>query len=517
MCMKRRLIIVALALAETLSANAQYTFQSITVAGSGSSSKATTILTWGPYGTREMCEQKRREVEIANSWSEPILGGRIESKTRTTPCSGPGGSTGSVDVLGISKGSSFYSTNPVNEINDWSNDDMDRMLALNPNFANASATELSMGSPEADRARNQARESVFVLDTSKPFRSLNIGKEGEYLTSSPDLDMFESIWQMEKKSRGIPYETVEEYKKHRLEEALSLISKLQSLFNMNADDLVTNLSVIETNLRIALQGCEEDYKKQSDMLEKILQLAEYKVEYKNIMLMDYMDKHPQNPDPKGADWEKLGTWLAKVVPTPWMKEYQEKYGEWDKKYLEGREKELIETYGVSKQDIEALKLNIDNDTFIADIASATSGLFGGARDANQLMWIYNDKSKSFIDGFLKTGKEMIPMVVVATDWAKVKDYESQRDLIKKKKEELDNEYRTIKSNLEEKKGKANALSYLLDVTVHNNIESSSKMSRKEQLNLANRIGEAIESVHEYSDINNSNRRREGTFIEYRGK
>ena len=120
--MKKLLLLASLALANNMFVNAQYTFKSITVAGSGSSSKATTILTWGPYNTKELCEQKRREVEIANSWRDPILGGSIESKTRTTPCSGSGGSVGSVNVNGISKGTSFYSTNGSNEIRDWSND-----------------------------------------------------------------------------------------------------------------------------------------------------------------------------------------------------------------------------------------------------------------------------------------------------------------------------------------------------------------------------------------------------------
>lgn len=515
--MNRLLCLVTIALAGNLSANAQFTFQSITVAGSGSSSKTTTILTWGPYNSLEECNRKKIEVETANSWSEPILGGRIEAKTRTLPCVGPGGmsSVGSADIHGPSRGSSFHSVNGANEINDWSNDDMERMLALNPDFAKASNIELSMGSPETDRLRNQARESAFVLDATMPFRSLNVGKDGQIITHSNDLYITDTDWLFIKSTKKLPFETIEEYKNHKLAEAISLISQMQNVFHMSIDELASNLSVVEMNLRKALQGCEGDYNNQSEILEKILQLAEYRVEYKNIMMMDYMDKHPQNPDPKGGDWEKLGTWLAKVVPTPWMKEYQEKYGEWDKKYLEGREKELIETYGISKTDIEAMKMNINNDTFIADIASATSGLLGGVKDANQLMWIYDEKSKNFIDGFLKKAKDAIPMVVVAADWAKTRDYESQRNLIKEEKEKLEKEYTEIKNNIEQQMGKADALSYLVDVVTHYNTDSSKEMSKKEQLNLANRIGTALENYYKLTETD-SIKRKEGSYIEYRG-
>lgn len=316
--------------------------------------------------------------------------------------------------------------------------------------------------------------------------------------------------------KKIPYESIEEYKDHQLEEALSLICKLQNLFNMSIDELVSNLSVIDMNLRIALQGCEDDYKNQREMLEKILQLAEYKVEYKNIMMMEYMDKHPQNPDPHGADWEKLGTWLAKVVPTPWMKEYQEKYGNWDKKYLEGREKELIETYGISKTDIEAMKQNMDNDTFIADIASATSSLLGGAKKANQLMWIYDKKSQGFIADVLGNAKDVLPMVVVATDWIKARDYESQRNLVKEEKENLDKGYAETKNNIKKQIDMTNALNNLVDIVTHYNSGNSKDMSKKEQLNLANRIGKILENFREVNEAGNSTKRLERTYIEYQG-
>lgn len=444
-----------------------------------------------------------RNMIISQSYSY----GNCRVRFNVSPCTGCLGSlSNEANIIAIGQGRSFFSTNSTNEIQNWSEDNMERMLALNP--------EYKYEEPSYVQTNDAQFNNALVIDTSKPFRSLNVGEDGQINTHSNDLNGADVDWQFIKATKKLPYESVEEYKDHRLEEAISFISKMRNLFNLSIDELVSNLSVIDMNLRITLQGCKDDYKNQSEMLEKILQLAEYKVEYKNIMMMDYMDKHPQNPDPHGAGWEKLGTWLAKVVPTPWMKEYQEKYGDWDKKYLEGREKELIETYGISKTDVEALKMNLDNDTFIADIASATSGLLEGAKYANQLMWIYDEKSKDFINGFLKKSKDVIPMVVVASDWIKTRDYESQRNLIKKEKEKLDKDYTDTKNNIEKQIEKTKALSYLVDIVSNYSSDGSTEMSKKDQLDLANKIGASLESLREFTEADNSIKRKEGSYIEY---
>ena len=49
-------------------------------------------------------------------------------------CGGCVGTAGAVDVKGVGKGTSFYSVNGANEINDWSNDYMEQMLALNQKY-----------------------------------------------------------------------------------------------------------------------------------------------------------------------------------------------------------------------------------------------------------------------------------------------------------------------------------------------------------------------------------------------
>lgn len=167
----KKLLFVSVALAVIKSANAQYTFQSITVAGSGPSAKATTILTWGPFQTLQECNNARIRVEKANTWSEPILGGRIEAKTKAGPCSPPGGSSiGSPDVHGLSKGTSFYSTNAANEIQNWSEDQTSLRTGLDNEFQGEANSSLSTGDSDFDNARTG-------IDPNKPFMSINMRDE----------------------------------------------------------------------------------------------------------------------------------------------------------------------------------------------------------------------------------------------------------------------------------------------------------------------------------------------------
>ena len=359
MSMKKLLCLITLALADCMSANAQYTFQSITVAGSGSSSKATTILTWGPYGTREMCEQKRREVEIANSWSEPILGGRIEAKTRTTPCSGPGGSIGSVDVLGVSKGSSFYSTNPVNEINDWSNDDMDRLLALNSDYKNSSPVELSMGDEKTDLARNRAREIAFVLDTNKPFRSLNVGEDGLINTHSADLSITNTDWQLIRSTKKLPYHTVEEFVEGTTQQYSSILDNILNFVNMP-------LSTFEYNLKQCAYDIEGWYNSESirlanelDNAEKLHDIANFMLQYKGYLAITYINGMSDNPT---------------AADNAAKKAFGKTRDELAYESIEKMENDLFEKYGMSSEDIARLKKEIDDENIVQNFVEKARGL-----------------------------------------------------------------------------------------------------------------------------------------------
>ena len=126
---------------------------------------------------RATCEQLRNHIMDYAQFHQ----GGCTVRVICSPCTGSGGAIGSVDVLGVSKGNSFYSTNGANEIRDWSNDDMERMLALNPDFS-YTTSELSMGTLETDRIRSQARDEAF-------FRPINASDDEKLLPYTDAISM----------------------------------------------------------------------------------------------------------------------------------------------------------------------------------------------------------------------------------------------------------------------------------------------------------------------------------------
>ena len=515
MSMKKLLCLITLALADCMSANAQYTFQSITVAGSGSSSKATTILTWGPYGTREMCEQKRREVEIANSWSEPILGGRIEAKTRTTPCSGPGGSIGSVDVLGVSKGSSFYSTNPVNEINDWSNDDMDRLLALNSDYKNSSPVELSMGDEKTDLARNRAREIAFVLDTNKPFRSLNVGEDGLINTHSADLSITNTDWQLIRSTKKLPYHTVEEFVEGTTQQYSSILDNILNFVNMP-------LSTFEYNLKQCAYDIEGWYNSESirlanelDNAEKLHDIANFMLQYKGYLAITYINGMSDNPT---------------AADNAAKKAFGKTRDELAYESIEKMEKELFEKYGMSSEDIAKLKKVIDDENKVQDYVSKAQGL--GLNDIAEkgVVAISEKMTNKGLNINLGGGELSISK---ALDMGVLLNNDIVLLGLSKEEKALDNYVQSIKNqqNLikEVRDKETQKIGDLLTIVENNTQEMKrgvSKMSQRDKLKWANNADDILGRVNSrkakdsyeiFPDRFRNMYIREGTFIEYRGE
>ena len=138
-----------------------------------------TIIKHGPYSSKAECEQNRLLDIAANTQSSYIggdgWGGLISINATATPCTGPGGGAiGNVDVLGVSKGSGFYSTNLVNEINDWSNDDMERMLALNPEYNIKDSKTVTTGDVAFDNLIENIHYSDEAFSGRMPRGNTNI-------------------------------------------------------------------------------------------------------------------------------------------------------------------------------------------------------------------------------------------------------------------------------------------------------------------------------------------------------
>lgn len=147
------------------------------------------------FPSKMECEQSRHNV-MSFSFNE----GNCKIRFIASPCTGSGGMSNDVDVLGVSKGSAFYSTNPVNEINDWSNDDMERMLAFDKNFKTFEPTSVSTGDPYFDNARNRAGSSLpYIGDgvykgipntpliEANNFGQANLNNVNRYLENSQGL------------------------------------------------------------------------------------------------------------------------------------------------------------------------------------------------------------------------------------------------------------------------------------------------------------------------------------------
>lgn len=126
------------------------------------------------YTTREECERFRAMGSVVSD-------GACKVRIITTPCKGPGGSSGT-NLLGPDKGSSFYSTNAANEIRDWAEDDVEKHLALDKNYS-------QLNNPWTVMTNDKEFDNVLNIDLNKPFRSLNIDEDGRNTEHSEDLSM----------------------------------------------------------------------------------------------------------------------------------------------------------------------------------------------------------------------------------------------------------------------------------------------------------------------------------------
>lgn len=125
------------------------------------------------WPTKQACEQQRRQIDgrsdsYTHTWKGHVY--TCGAKVVTTPCTGrsPMGS-GTANPYGVERGSSFYSVNPANENQDWSNDEIERRLALN------GLQEENVDAPlTSDADFNDALE----IDFSKPFVSLDLRRGG---------------------------------------------------------------------------------------------------------------------------------------------------------------------------------------------------------------------------------------------------------------------------------------------------------------------------------------------------
>lgn len=496
--MRKSLITVILALAGFLLANAQYTF---TISG-GFSGNCANVSGYkelnqqllqikgqaiGGFPDRASCEQVRAMINSIKSQAIMIIydarTGRVIDKKNyncsfslsTSPCTGRpfGGSAGEPNILGVGQGSSFSSTNSTYEIQDWSSDDMERMLALNPEFVNYSSSDLSTGDIEADMARSNAREAAFVIDPSKPFRSLNVGEDGQINTHSDDFDTFTSIWQMESKQRKLPDADVFAYRDRMIDNANKMLEDLLKRSDFTREELEGKILEWNNILNNFLLAETVRYRTEKDIIEKALALAQYKVEYKAILNLKYVD---------AIDEDNHATESAFIIVNGMTREQMYK------EELEQKEKALIEL-GLSEDDILRIKSQVERDAVVKDHVSTMSDVAEGVGKVNDFV-LGNDIINQIISGI----KEGATYGVLVNNLITIESYKIVSDAIGKRLEGLEQEHGRNESLVSEQLQKIKDIAHVLDVSSEQEQERAYSFGKNELLGWSIQIDNTMSRI-----------------------
>lgn len=464
--MKRSLLsVVFLALAGLIPANAQYTF-SLDVSWSGNCDGYTAQMNqaMGKYKsqsisgfpTRELCEQSRIMCEQILTHIAVAAGlktANCKISYTTTPCTGRpmAGTVGTLNALGVSQGTSFYSANSANEIQNWSSDDMERMLALDANRV----LEQEQFVPIVD---SKYKSALIELNGKTYFRSLNVDEQGGMLTGSSDLDTFEPVWQMEKKSRNLPDVDVYAYKDRITNEAEDMLSDLLNRVNMSREDLENKIPEWSYILNDFILDERNKYISSKSNLEKAYALAEYKVEYKAILNLKHID---------GVDEDRRDTENA----------YRMLYGktreQWYQEELQKKEKELI-SKGISIEDIKRIKKQTEKESIVKDHVSTLEGISEGIDKINE-GFVGNETISQIVSG-ISIGAASGVMI---NNHITIESYKIVANALKKELD--DSEQRHIKDEtyLKEQQDKIVDLAAMLKATHKKN--KSKEMDRAEAL------------------------------------
>lgn len=244
--MKQILLLTLVAFVGFMPSYAQYTF-SLNVSWSGNCSGYANQMNQAirsfksqainGFPTRELCEQTRAmchqelgHIELV--YYDVKTGKEIKRQATncklnvtTTPCTGRplAGGTGIVNALGVSQGTSFYSTNPAEEIWNWINDDMERIIAFDKNYQSMIRFKVLTGDPDFDDARTfvslNTNDEVSSMITSEYYHQYS-EEEWANIYEKQILDEF----QLEYKNKtGIDIKNILA-KENKTEEDLKILS-----------------------------------------------------------------------------------------------------------------------------------------------------------------------------------------------------------------------------------------------------------------------------------------------------
>lgn len=137
-----------------------------------------------------------------------------------------------------------------------------------------------------DEKRKNLREG-FVIDTDKPFRSLNVDETGSINTHSSDFNNVE--WNFIKSTQNLPDKNVNAYKFRMFTEATSLLNNILNKSNATREELENYVNARFLFLNETYIKEKERYMGEREVLEKTYLLAKFKVDYKAILNLRYID------------------------------------------------------------------------------------------------------------------------------------------------------------------------------------------------------------------------------------
>lgn len=425
-------------------------------------------------------------VNIVRSELNNLGSGNCRIRVNVSPCTGCLGSlSNEANIIAIGQGRSFFSTNSANEIQNWSNDDMERMLALNMNFQSFNPTNVATGDPSFDDVRLKSDYSFQTKDYA-PYIGNGLFKgipntpleEINSTISSPDLDMFEPVWQMEKKSRSLPDYDVFAYKNRMHNEAAMQLEDILKRSNLTKEQLegkVWEWDYLLNNFKLQEN---KNYSEEKEILEKAQLLAKYKVDYKAILNLKYIDS---------ADENKHETEAAFLFVNGKTREqyYQEE--------LEKKEKNLIEN-GISPNDIEIVKSQTEKEALIKDHVSTAVDIADGVGHVNEMVFAEGDKRHDVIKDILSGVSEGATLGVMVNNYITIESYNIIADAISKGIQGLEDRHKKSEDYYKEQRDKIQSISDIVKASSEDERKRTANMNRNESLKWSMGIDNSINKI-----------------------
>ena len=398
-----------------------------------------------------------------------------------TPCSGFGG--GNFVFLGPNRGSSFYSPSVVDEIKNWSEDNERLQAALNPEWERSEQMAVETSDYSFDEERKNLREG-FVIDTDKPFVSLNMRERWR----SPDLDNQYVELEYLKLSKGLKYNSIDDFTNDMVSKSLSMQNYILEVADMSSD-------VFKTNIIDVANYIERWYNEQNMILSKSLENAEEKYDIANFLCeyKGYLTNCYKNSmsDP-AADFghiEAFGKTRDELL-------YEN---------IAKLETELKDKYNLKNEDIEKLKKNIDDDNIVQEFLLKIKEL--DVSESIENLQKYKDytpktKNKSILERVIDkadTYENAVDLGVLANDNIALWGLKKSRDACANAVKSIKDNQEIIKNVRNNEIQKINDLLQILENSSQKNINEVLDMSNKDKLEWSKRTLETIERIQ----LNNS--------------